>query len=94
MPSEVARALCAHPDVRDACVVGLPDPRLGQVPVAAVELREGRSLHADELRAFARERLTSYQVPAQIRIVKALPRTPSLKISRPEVCALFVRELR
>jgi acyl-CoA synthetase (AMP-forming)/AMP-acid ligase II len=71
-------------------VVGLPDERLGQLPVAAVELRDGTAPVTEEaLRDFAREHLARYQVPAEIRIVAALPRTPSMKVSRPEVRALF-----
>ncbi|MEJ2340247.1 MAG: fatty acid--CoA ligase family protein [Gemmatimonadales bacterium] len=89
MPAEVVRVLVSHPDVRDACVVGLSDARLGQVPVAAVELRDGAKADATTLRDFAREHLTSYQVPAAILVVPALPRTPSLKISQPDVRALF-----
>ena len=89
MPDEVVRALVSHPAVRDACVVGLPDLRLGHVPVAAVELRAGAHVDAAALREYAREHLTPYQVPAEIRIVPALPRTPALKVSQPEVRALF-----
>jgi acyl-CoA synthetase (AMP-forming)/AMP-acid ligase II len=89
MPDDVTRVLVSHPAVREACVIGLPDPRLGQVPVAAVELHGGAEIDAATLLAYAREHLTSYQVPADIRIVPALPRTPSLKVSRPEVRALF-----
>ena len=43
LPAEVAAVLESHPAVREAAVVGLPDERLGHVPVAAVELREGAS---------------------------------------------------
>jgi acyl-CoA synthetase (AMP-forming)/AMP-acid ligase II len=89
MPADVVRVLVAHPAVREACVVGLPDPRLGQVPVAAVELCEGAEIDPQALRDFARTQLAAYQVPAEIRIVPALPRTPSLKVSQPEVRALF-----
>jgi acyl-CoA synthetase (AMP-forming)/AMP-acid ligase II len=89
LPAEVAAVLESHPAVREAAVVALPDPRLGQVPVAAVELREGHSLEAETLRAFARDHLAAYQVPAQIRIVASLPRTPSMKVSQPEVRELF-----
>jgi len=89
LPAEVAEVLEAHPAVREAAVVGLADERLGHVPVAAVELHEGASIDPETLRNFARERLAAYQVPAQIRIVAALPRTPSLKVSQPEVKELF-----
>src|SRR5690606_31975123 len=94
MPGDVAAVLLAHPAVRDACVVGVPDPRLGAVPVAAVELHDGADIDGDALRAFAREHLTGYQLPTEIRIVDALPRTPSLKVSRPAVQALFASDQR
>jgi acyl-CoA synthetase (AMP-forming)/AMP-acid ligase II len=89
-PGEVARALERHPAVREAAVVGLPDPRLGEVPAAAVELEPGAEAPGEEeLLAFARERLAGYQVPVRIRVVQALPRTPSLKVSRPAVRELL-----
>jgi acyl-CoA synthetase (AMP-forming)/AMP-acid ligase II len=89
LPGEVAAVLESHPAVREAAVIGLPDARLGQVPVAAVELCEGARLDAETLRAFARDHLAAYQVPARIRIVPSLPRTPSLKVSQPGVRELF-----
>jgi long-chain acyl-CoA synthetase len=73
-------------------VVGVPDARLGEVPVAAVELRTGAEAPTPEaLIAFAREHLLAYQAPVQVRIVDALPRTLSMKVSTPEVRALFVQ---
>jgi acyl-CoA synthetase (AMP-forming)/AMP-acid ligase II len=89
LPGEVASVLERHPAVREAAVVALPDARLGEVPVAAVELAAGAVVATDELLAFARAHLAGYQVPAQIRIVQTLPRTPSLKVSRPAVRELF-----
>lgn len=89
LPREVEKVFREHPAVREASVVGLPDARLGAVPVAAVQLEYGASATAEELIAFAREKLTSYQVPVSLKIVSALPRTPSMKVSQPEVRALF-----
>jgi acyl-CoA synthetase (AMP-forming)/AMP-acid ligase II len=89
-PTDVVAVLERHPAVREASVVGIPDARLGTLPVAAVELKAGAAaIDEDELRAFARQHLASYQVPARILIVEALPRTPSLKVSQPRVAALF-----
>jgi acyl-CoA synthetase (AMP-forming)/AMP-acid ligase II len=89
-PKEVEDVLRAHPAVLDASVVGLPDPRLGETPVAAVELKAGAAPPSeDELRIFARERLLAYQVPSRITCVTALPRNASLKVMAPEVRALF-----
>ncbi len=89
-PDLVADILRQHPAVSDASVVGLPDPRLGEVPVAAVELRPGASVPSEaELIGFARARLLAYQVPVQIRCVDELPRNASLKVMAPAVRALF-----
>lgn len=93
MPDEVARALEKHPSVREAAVVGIDDARLGQRPVAAVELVEpvagAEPVSVDALLEFARDQLARYEVPSELRIVEALPRTPSLKVSQPAVRALF-----
>ena len=89
-PGKVAAALERHPAVREAGVTGLPDERLGAVPVAAVELVEGIAPPAEaELLAFAREHLSPYEVPRTILVVAALPRTPSMKVSQPALRDLF-----
>lgn len=90
LPERVVDVLRQHPAVADASVVGLPDPRLGEVPVAAVELRDGVA-PVDEagLLAHVRAELPPTHVPTRIRIVDALPRTPSLKVSLVEVKRIF-----
>jgi acyl-coenzyme A synthetase/AMP-(fatty) acid ligase len=88
-PVTVQQALEQHPAVAEACVLGRPDARLGAVPIAAVELRPGATASPDELITFARAHLTPYEVPTRVHIVEALPRTPSHKVSRPELLALL-----
>lgn len=89
LPGDVERAIRQHEAVKDVCVVGVPDERLGVVPVAAVELHDGHAtVTGDEVLAEARKHLVSYQVPVDLRIVE-LPRTPALKISKYEVRRLF-----
>jgi acyl-CoA synthetase (AMP-forming)/AMP-acid ligase II len=89
-PDTVRQALERHPAVREAAVAPLPHPRLGQVPVAAVELRTGvLPPEEDELVALCREQLTPYEVPVRVLVVDELPRTPSQKVSRADLVALF-----
>jgi long-chain acyl-CoA synthetase len=89
-PDDVVRAIEAHPAVREAAVVALPDARLGEVPVAAY-IAKSKAVAPDPegLRAFLRERLLPYQVPVEIKEVSEMPRTPSLKVSQPELRKLF-----
>jgi len=84
---DVITALRAHPAVRDAAVVGVPDRRLGAVPMAAVELEDGHTTDEDSLVGHLRERLSAYQIPVRIEVLDRLPRTPSMKVSRPGVLA-------
>lgn len=87
VPSVIEDALRDHPEVRDAAAVGIPDERLGEVPVVAVTVRD--PVTPDELRVWLSDRLARYHLPVEIKVVAELPRTPSLKVSRPEVRALF-----
>jgi long-chain acyl-CoA synthetase len=90
MPETVRRVLISHPAVRDACVVGVPDPRLGQVPFAAIEVVEGMTAPSgDELKDLVRQELPAYNVPVAFTVVDELPRNPALKVSLPEVAALY-----
>ncbi|WP_052134569.1 class I adenylate-forming enzyme family protein [Sphingomonas sp. 37zxx] len=90
LASQVVEVLNQHDRVHEAAVIGVPDARLGEVPVAAIEPKEGvEPPTPEELEAFARKHLIAYQVPAQFLIVAKLPRTVSLKVSRPDVRALF-----
>ena len=88
-PDDVRAALERHPCVRGAAVVARPDPRLGAVPVAAVELRGGPPVTPQDLLAHASSSLARYELPAEIRIVDALPRTTSAKVDLAAVTALF-----
>ncbi|HLT59303.1 MAG TPA: o-succinylbenzoate--CoA ligase [Limnochordales bacterium] len=81
-PAEVEAVLMAHPAVAEAAVVGVPDERWGQVPVAYVALRPGQPCTEAQLVAFCRERLAGYKVPARVTFVPELPKGASGKILR------------
>jgi fatty-acyl-CoA synthase len=76
---EVEHALIEHPGVRDALVVGLPDPRWGHRVTAVVAPSPGAQVTADELITHVGERLASYKKPRGVVFVPGIQRTPSGK---------------
>jgi fatty-acyl-CoA synthase len=74
-PSEIEAFLTEHPAVSQAFVVGIPDARAGEVPVAYVILKDGARLEESELVAFCRGKIAGYKIPRGVRIVKDVPRT-------------------
>jgi acyl-CoA synthetase (AMP-forming)/AMP-acid ligase II len=82
IPSEIENVLLAHPGVRDAVVVGVPDERWGEAVHAFVTPAPAASLQEADLRAFCKERLAGYKCPKSIQIVSELPKTGIGKIAR------------
>jgi long-chain acyl-CoA synthetase len=89
MPDDVRSALEGHPSVAGAAVIGRSDERLGETPVAMVELREPASTDAGRLVEYLRTRLAGYEIPTDIAIVDAIPRTPSGKADLSAVRRFF-----
>ena len=89
MPDDVRAALEAHPAVQGAAVIGRPDPRLGETPVALVELRAESTADVDELVDHLRKLLARYEIPSETIIVDSIPRTPSGKPDLTAVRAYF-----
>lgn len=86
-PREVEDVLYEHPAVREAAVIGVPDPYRGETVKAFVSLRPEAAATADELVAFCRERLAAYKYPRLVEIVDELPKTVTGKILRRELRA-------
>ena len=78
-PEEVEAALKGHPDVFDALVVGVPDPRFGQHVAAVVQPREGAHPTLAELDAFVRSEIAGYKVPRSLWFVDEVKRSPAGK---------------
>lgn len=90
LPETVRRVLVAHPAVRDAAVVGVPDARLGEVPFAAVEPVAGcPAPDPADLVGLIRDVLPKHCVPVAVVVVPELPRTQSLKVALRDVAALY-----
>ncbi len=81
-PREVEEVLYQHPAVREAAVVGIPDAYRGETIKAVISLKPGQLVTAEEIRAFARERMAAYKYPRVVEIMDDLPKTTSGKIMR------------
>jgi long-chain acyl-CoA synthetase len=81
-PREIEEVLAAHPAVAEVGVAGVPDPAKGEVAKAWVVLRDGEAASVEELRAFCRERLAPYKVPATVEFRSELPKSMVGKVLR------------
>jgi fatty-acyl-CoA synthase len=85
-PREIEEFLYTHPDILDAQVIGVPDPKYGEELMAWVRLREGAAvLTAEALRAFCRGQLAHYKIPRYVHVVDEFPMTVTGKVRRVEM---------
>ena len=90
--SEVEAAIYSHPDVLEASVFGLPDERLGEVPVAVFVARAGSSLHEDDLRAHLARNIAAFKIPARFfEEHEKLPRLGTEKVDKRALKAKYLQ---
>ncbi|HEU4426933.1 MAG TPA: AMP-binding protein, partial [Pilimelia sp.] len=82
---ELENALMAHPAVLEACVVGVPDQRWGERPLASVVPREGTQVTAEELCEFLADRFARWQLPERWVFIDAVPKTSVGKFDKKQV---------
>jgi acyl-CoA synthetase (AMP-forming)/AMP-acid ligase II len=92
-PAEVENALLAHEAIGRVAVIGVPDPRMGEVAMAYVVPAPGRSVDADAIVGWARERLANYKVPRYVVAVAELPTNATGKVLKDELRARALAEL-
>ncbi|AEN74340.1 o-succinylbenzoate--CoA ligase [Rhodothermus marinus SG0.5JP17-172] len=81
-PAEIEAVLRAHPDVADAAVVGVPDPKWGETGAAFVVPKPGRTLTAEAVQRYCRSQLAGYKVPRHVFFLEALPLGPTGKCDK------------
>jgi long-chain acyl-CoA synthetase len=84
-PREIEEVIYHFPGVREAAVIGVPDARRGEQPVAFVAAAEGKTIDEKELAQFIRSKLADYKAPKQIIIMPALPKNATGKILKTEL---------
>jgi fatty-acyl-CoA synthase/long-chain acyl-CoA synthetase len=88
--AEVENVLAAHPAVAEVAVIGMPDEKWGETPLAVVVPRDpGRPPTAAELSAWCAERMAGYKRPRNLTLLDALPRNPSGKVLKTELRARY-----
>ena len=85
-----------YPKVQYAAVVGLPDPTKGEVPVVALQLREGETATAEEIRGFCRDHIASYKIPMPVVFLRPdeFPRTSTGKAQKTELHEVIAARLQ
>ena len=91
-PREIEEILYQFPGVKEAAVVGRPDPRKGEQPIAFVAANDGAVLEEKTLQRFIKGRLADYKVPRQVVLLAALPRNATGKILKTTLRELAVAE--
>ena len=81
-PAEVEDFSALHPAVHDVAVVGAPDSDTGEVVVAFVVPTDSSTFATEELLSYCRERMAAFKVPAQLRVMRELPKTDTGKLER------------
>ena len=92
--AEVENAIASHPAVLEVAVIGRPDERWGQVPVAVVNVAPGTELDLAGLQEFLSGRIASYKVPKDLTVIEALPRNAGGKILKGKLRELVTEGVR
>jgi fatty-acyl-CoA synthase len=93
-PAEIEQTLVRHPSVKDVAVVGVPDKRLGEVPMAFVQLRVGERCLENEIMEFCSVRISKMKVPKYVQFVDEFPLTLQGKIQKFKMREMAIREMR
>jgi acyl-CoA synthetase (AMP-forming)/AMP-acid ligase II len=93
-PAEVENTLLAHDAIGQVAVIGVPDERMGEVPVAYVVPASGRSVVPDAIIGWARERLANYKVPRYVLAVSELPINATGKVVKDQLRARAAADLK
>ncbi len=88
-PAEVENAIYGHPDVAEAAVIGVPDPKWGEAVKAVVVLKAGHAPDAQSILDYARQRIAGYKTPKSVDFVRSLPRNATGKVLKRDLRAPY-----
>jgi len=92
-PREIEEFLYTHPSIVDASVIGVPDPKYGEVLCAWIVLREGHALTLEDVRAHFTGKISHHKIPQYVRFVDAFPMTVTGKVQKFKMREISIAEL-
>jgi acyl-CoA synthetase (AMP-forming)/AMP-acid ligase II len=90
-PVEIEDLLRTHPAVHDAAVIGVPDERLGEIPLAVIKVKPGWNLTDGDIQLFCEQNLPRYKRPRRI-VFADVPRNPTGKIEKPRLRQIYAHQ--
>jgi len=90
-PREIEELLHTHPAVLEAAVIGIPDPKRGESPMAFVILKPGQKTSEEELIRFCRDNLAAYKVIKAVKFLDEFPRNPNRKVLKRELREMMLK---
>jgi fatty-acyl-CoA synthase len=93
-PREIEEFLYTHPKVSEVQVFGVPDMRMGEEVCAWIQLRDGQTATAEDIREYCKGQISHYKIPRYVRFVDEYPMTVTGKIRKVEMSAMMAEELR
>jgi fatty-acyl-CoA synthase len=91
-PAEVEKVLSNHPAIADVAVIGVTDPKWGEVGLALVVPREGQEVTLQDIEGFCDGKLARYKIPKQLKLVESIPRTLTGKILKQELRRAYLEQ--
>jgi len=92
-PREIEEFLYTHPDISDVQVIGVPDAKFGEELMAWIQLKDGRTLTADEVKLFCKGKIAHFKIPRYIKFVEGFPMTVTGKIQKYKMREESIKEL-
>ncbi len=84
-PTEVEQVLYRHDRIQEVAVIGVPDERWGEVPMALVVPPQGETITLEEIEAYCRDKLARFKTPKHLAVLDELPRTATGKVLKREL---------
>ncbi|CAA0079014.1 Long-chain-fatty-acid--CoA ligase FadD13 [Zhongshania aliphaticivorans] len=91
-PAEIENVLMAHSQIQDVSIIGVPDQKWGEIPLAVIVSGGQPELSAEELIEFCRGKLAGYKIPRKVEYLDALPRNPTGKVLKKDIRVMMAEK--